>query len=64
MAHKLGIEVIAEGVEEQAQQDVLAFAGCDFVQGFLVSRPIPRITSYNVCYTKLLRATSPSARAW
>jgi len=41
MAHKLGIEVIAEGVEEQAQQDVLAFAGCDFVQGFLVSRPIP-----------------------
>jgi len=41
MAHKLGIEVIAEGVEEQAQQDVLAFAGCDFVQGYLVSRPIP-----------------------
>lgn len=41
MAHKLGIEVIAEGVEAQEQQDVLAFAGCDFVQGFLVSRPIP-----------------------
>jgi len=41
MAHKLGIEVIAEGVEHQAQQDVLAEAGCDFVQGYLVSQPIP-----------------------
>jgi diguanylate cyclase (GGDEF)-like protein/PAS domain S-box-containing protein len=41
MAHKLGIEVIAEGVEEADQQAVLAAAGCDFVQGFLVSQPVP-----------------------
>ncbi len=41
MAHKLGIKVIAEGVETKAQEQLLAEAGCDFAQGYLYSRPVP-----------------------
>ena len=40
MAHKLGIKVIAEGVEEIAQRDFLSSISCDYIQGYLISRPI------------------------
>lgn len=40
MAHKLNIKVVAEGVESQDQLDILNHAGCDFVQGFLVAKPL------------------------
>ncbi|WP_225033177.1 putative bifunctional diguanylate cyclase/phosphodiesterase [Paraburkholderia sp. XV] len=39
LAHKLGIEVIAEGVEEAAQLEILRQVNCDYVQGYLLSRP-------------------------
>lgn len=41
MAHNLGIEVIAEGVENYAQRDFLAEAGCKLFQGYLFGRPVP-----------------------
>ena len=41
MAHKLGLQVIAEGVETAVQRDLLAAVGCDYVQGFLFSKPLP-----------------------
>ncbi|BAJ03198.1 EAL domain-containing protein [Shewanella violacea] len=41
MAHKLGMTVIAEGVETEYQRDILTKAGCDYGQGYLFSRPIP-----------------------
>ncbi len=42
MAHKLGIKVIAEGVETEAQRDLLTGFGCDYLQGFLYSPPVPK----------------------
>ena len=41
MAHKLGLKVIAEGVETAQQRDLLKMVGCDFAQGYLFSRPVP-----------------------
>lgn len=41
MAHKLGIKVIAEGIETEVQRDLLHAAGCDFGQGFLFSKAVP-----------------------
>ncbi|MFA6312120.1 MAG: EAL domain-containing protein [Sterolibacterium sp.] len=41
MAHKLGMKVIAEGVETIEQSQLLTAAGCDYAQGYLYSRPVP-----------------------
>lgn len=41
MAHSLGLEVVAEGVETEAQLDFLRTIGCDQVQGYLLGRPMP-----------------------
>ncbi|HTH40170.1 MAG TPA: EAL domain-containing protein, partial [Rhodocyclaceae bacterium] len=41
MAHKLGIRVIAEGVETALQRDWLINANCDFVQGYFYAKPLP-----------------------
>ncbi len=40
MARDLGLDVLAEGVETQAQHDLLAEAGCSYYQGFLHGRPM------------------------
>lgn len=40
MAHRLGLQVIAEGVETQAQLTHLHAEGCDAVQGFLLGQPL------------------------
>lgn len=41
MAHNLGLEVIAEGVETAAQQEFLALNGCTLYQGYLLGKPTP-----------------------
>jgi EAL domain-containing protein (putative c-di-GMP-specific phosphodiesterase class I) len=41
MAHRLGIKIIAEGVETEAQASLLAAAGCDFAQGYFYAQPMP-----------------------
>lgn len=40
MAHNLGMSVVAEGVETQEQLNLLHMAGADYVQGYLLSRPV------------------------
>ncbi|HEX8906010.1 MAG TPA: EAL domain-containing protein, partial [Longimicrobiaceae bacterium] len=41
LARNLGVAVVAEGVESQAQLDALRALGCDYAQGFLFSVPVP-----------------------
>ena len=41
MARGLGIEVVAEGVETKEQLELLRRWGCEQVQGYLFSRPLP-----------------------
>ena len=41
MAHKLQLKVVAEGVETQEHRDFLQQNSCDYLQGYLISRPVP-----------------------
>ncbi|RZI72382.1 MAG: EAL domain-containing protein [Pseudomonas sp.] len=41
LGHNLGLHVTAEGVETQAQLDILQTLGCDQIQGYFVARPAP-----------------------
>lgn len=41
LGHKLGLQVLAEGVEQEAQRAELAGLGCHQFQGYLYSRPLP-----------------------
>jgi len=41
MGHRLNLKVVAEGVETERQFRLLQIAGCDFIQGYFISRPAP-----------------------
>ena len=41
LGHDLGLEVVAEGVETEEARDQLARLGCDTIQGYWLSRPLP-----------------------
>ena len=41
LGHSLGLEVIAEGVETAGQKEFLAAHGCEYCQGYLISRALP-----------------------
>ena len=58
LAHNLGLEVVAEGVEDKATMDLLKEMGCDQIQGYYISRPQPaqnfsidKMRSINSIYT-------------
>jgi EAL domain-containing protein (putative c-di-GMP-specific phosphodiesterase class I) len=42
IAHGLGLEVVAEGVEEEYQVDHLIALNCEYLQGYYFSRPVPQ----------------------
>ncbi|MGH7783241.1 MAG: EAL domain-containing protein, partial [Candidatus Binatia bacterium] len=41
LGHTLGLSVVAEGVENQDNKDMLVALGCDMAQGYFISRPLP-----------------------
>lgn len=49
MAHSIDLKVLAEGIETQAQLDILRELGCDYGQGYLLSRPIPMSQFRAIC---------------
>jgi EAL domain-containing protein (putative c-di-GMP-specific phosphodiesterase class I) len=54
LAHNLGLKVIAEGVEDLETMEALEALGCDMVQGFYVSRPLPgpEVVSWLTAYSQ------------
>ena len=59
MAHKLGLKVVAEGVETKVQRALLADAGCDFAQGYIFARPMPAAEFETMAHT--IRPRLPAA---
>lgn len=58
LAHELGLEVVAEGIEDQVTLDVLRKLGCDYAQGYFISRPIAPDE-----FTKLVSQTATARSA-
>jgi diguanylate cyclase (GGDEF)-like protein len=63
LAHNLGLLVVAEGVEDELTRKLLTEMGCDKLQGFLVSRPLPdeRLESWLLARTGV-RSAAPGAQ--
>lgn len=40
LAHSLGLEVVAEGIEDRETWEALSAMGCDLAQGYLISKPL------------------------
>ena len=49
MGHLMKCKVIAEGVESEVQLDILNEHGCDYIQGFIWSKPIPFVDTLIMC---------------
>lgn len=54
LAHNMGLQVVAEGVETEAQRDFLTDHDCDYLQGYLFSRPLPadEVFEYIACHSQ------------
>jgi len=59
LAHALKIEVVAEGIEEVAQRDLLTALGCECGQGFLFCKPMP-VDQFELLRPEFFRSSRPS----
>ena len=59
IARKLGIRVIAEGIETEEQADLLLSAGCDLGQGYLFSRAVDRYATTDLLIERAQRPDRP-----
>jgi diguanylate cyclase (GGDEF)-like protein len=60
LARELRLEVVAEGVETEAQREFLASLGCDELQGWLLGRPVPEVQAIYIAQQDQRRRESIS----
>jgi diguanylate cyclase (GGDEF)-like protein/PAS domain S-box-containing protein len=58
LAHSLGLKTVAEGVEKNNQLEALRAAGCDFIQGFVFSRPLSAINASRLLFQNAVANTA------
>jgi diguanylate cyclase (GGDEF)-like protein len=63
LGQALGVDVIAEGIESQAQLDALRDLGCPIGQGYLFAKPLPVAEAQRLIDRSRLRTAPPRARA-
>lgn len=65
LGHNLGLRVVAEGVETAQAMAVLATFGCDLIQGYHISRPLPagELEAFLASGAWMITAPSPAARS-
>ena len=63
MAHQMGLEVVAEGVETEEQLEILRDWNCEYVQGYLLAKPMPltNLIDYLQNFSRLDSTRSASA---
>jgi len=61
LADSLGLTTIAEGVENEQQREIINELGCDTIQGYLISRPLPR-EEFETRYLKEFKVRGQSRR--
>jgi diguanylate cyclase (GGDEF)-like protein len=64
LAHNLGLQLVAEGVEDQETLELLATLGCDLAQGYHLARPMPPDDVADLQQAAGLRWTARSRRGW
>ena len=52
LALALELDIVAEGIEEKAQMDALKDLGCQYAQGFLMSKPLPAADAVKLIESK------------
>lgn len=59
LSHRLGLQVVAEGVETDDQYDCLETLGCDLIQGYIISPPVPAASLSDM----MEEASKPASKA-
>jgi len=64
LAHGVGCNVVAEGIETPAQAEYLRSIGCEIMQGYFYSRPLPDTAFTTFCTTWENAPSQPDATAY
>ena len=61
LAHGLGLKTVAEGVETEEQRNLLRLLRCDELQGYLISKPIPKPELESLLIARIPRPAPPES---